>query len=210
MSAQLQITTIAPSAIQGQGIASFKPRTKEGMPERPACHISYSYPAELALINNDELRAFSLRAYDFAMEEALKAAVREDKAEFAPLSLADCFLATKREFLLTKAELTKWADTFALPIIANAIAAKAGVHPESPKVIAKCKAYKDSILALSARTLMQQQEIDALNKVAALVSEQDKQDAYTDNFVQGIARKQERLNAWLAEGKIDSEDDLDF
>jgi len=210
MSKSIQITTITPNAIQGQGIASFKPRTKEGMPERPACHISYSYPSELSLINNDELRAFSLRAYDFAMEEALKAAVRDNKDSLEQLALDDCFLATKREFLLTKADLTKWADTFALPIIAQAIAAKAGLHAESPKVIAKCKAYKDSILALSARTLMQQQEIDALIKVVSLIADQPISNAYTDNVAQGIARKQERLHNWLANAGTDSAEDIDF
>ena len=210
MSKSIQITTITPNAIQGAAIASFKPRTSEGMPERPACHIQYSLPAEFSLIANDSIRSFAIRAYEHAMELALKSAVRDNKDSLEQLALDDCFLATKREFLLTKPELTKWADTFALPIIAQAIAAKAGLHAESPKVIAKCKAYKDSILALSARTLMQQQEIDALIKVVSLIADQPVSNAYTDNVAQGIARKQERLSEWLANAGADSSEDIDF
>ena len=209
MTANIQITTITPNAIQNTGIASFKPRTKEGLPEKPACHIQYSYPAEFALINNDSIRAYAIRAYDAAMDTALKDAVRDNKSEFTALSLDNCYVATKREFLLTKTDLSAWADKFALPIIAAAIAAKAGLHAESPKVIAKCKAYRESILALAARGMMQQIEIDSLIKVAGLIAEQPIINAYTDNFVQGIARKQERLLAFLENGS-ELEDDLDF
>lgn len=199
------VTTIKPAS---ELYVSFKPRSKEGMPEKPEVFAAIDYPAAIANIANPDLAAFAKRAWHFAVLDSLKDAVKEGKQEFT-LSMETCFAEAKREFLITKKDLEAWIDNFALPIISAALAAKAGLHIDSPKVVKKAIAYKELLLLISSRSIMMQDQIDSCLKVAALITETGKEHPYSDNVWTGIARKQEKLNAYLA-GKDDEDDDFDL
>lgn len=200
-----QITTIKP--VSGLFV-SFKPRNKEGEAEKQEVFASYFLPEIISQIANPEIKAFSSRAFAFALELALKESVRNGKAEFS-LALQDMFAAATREFLITKKDLEAWLDGFALPLVSAAISAKSGIPADSVKVVKKALAYKELMLSICSRSLMQQSDIDAAIKVLELVATSGQNHPYTDNVATGIERKQSKLNDWLA-GKSDTEDEIDF
>ncbi len=208
MNANLTITSIKPTA---GFFASKDFRAKEGEEKKQSLFASYEMPAEITSLHDSELKAFAIRAFGAAMDIALDKAIKDGKTEaFEMPSLADCFIATKREFLLTKANLMPWID-FAIPVISAAIAAKASLHIDSPKVVKKALAYKETLLALASRSVMKQEDIDACIKVCGLLEETGKKHDYTDNVLQGIVRAQDKLNAFLANGAQDDDgDELDF
>lgn len=206
MSAQIAITTIRPTT----GLfVSFKPRSKEGMPEKQEVFASFSLPAAFDLIQQQEIRGFLIRAFSNAILDCLRNALKEGKADFALPSLSELYAETKREFLITRKDLEAWLDGFCIPLVSAAIAAKASLNADSPKVIKKAIAYKETMLQLASRSMMQQDEIDAAIRVLELVATSGKENNYTDNVAQAIERKQTKLNDYLA-GKQETEDEIDF
>lgn len=203
---KLTITTIKPTS----GLyASFQPRSKEGEEKKPEVFASYEIPACLSGINNDDARAFAIRAYGFAVAELLKAAVKDGKPEFS-VAFPELFGETKREFLVTKKDLEAWIDNFASGIISAALVAKSGLPADSVKIVKKVLAYKALLLEIASRSIMMQEQIDSCIKVLSLIAESGKTHAYTDNVAEGLSRKQDKLNAYLAGNQQDEEDDLDL
>lgn len=206
MSNQIQVTTIRPTS----GLfVSFKPRSKEGQPEKQEVFASFSLPALFDAIQHTEVKGFLIRAFSSAVLDCLKGAVKDGKESFSIPALSELYAETKREFLITRKDLEAWLDGFCMPLVSAAIAAKAGLHIDSPKVFKKAIAYKETMLQLASRSLMQQDEIDSAIRVLELVANSGKEHGYTDNVAQAIERKQAKLNDYLA-GKQDDEDEIDF
>ena len=205
MSASAQITTIAPT----NGLfTSFKPRSKEGEQEKPECFASFDLPQEFTGLLNADLKAFCIRAYAAQVNLFLRSAVKAGQDKFPLPPLCGFFAETKREFLITKKDLEEWLDSFALPIVSRAISAKAGLHPDSPKVVKKALAYRELMLSISSRSIMGQEEIDSCTKVLALVDAVP--NAYSNNVAEALGRKQEKLNAKLNGINDDDLDSIDF
>lgn len=201
-----QITTIKPTS----GLyTSFQPRSKEGEEKRAEIYATFSIPALLESIANDEVKAFAIRAYQNAVNALLREAVKAGKPEFTIPELGELFAEGKREFLITKPELLEWLNSFALPIVSAAIATKSGLSVDSVKVVKKAIAYRELMSLIASRSIMMQEQIDSCIKVMELVTASGKQNAYSDNVIQAIARKQEKLNDYLA-GNEDDEDEIDF
>lgn len=206
MSNQIQVTTIRPTS----GLfVSFKPRSKEGQPEKQEVFASFSLPALFDAIQQQEVKGFLIRAFSNAVLDCLKGAVKDGKESFSIPALSDLYAETKREFLITRKDLESWLDGFCMPLVSAAIAAKASLHIDSPKVVKKAIAYKETLLQLASRSMMQQDEIDSAIRVLELVANSGKDHAYTDNVAQAIERKQAKLNDYLA-GKQDDEEEIDF
>jgi hypothetical protein len=203
--AQITITTIAPTS----GLfTSFQPRSKEGEAKKLEVFASYSLPVAFESIVNDEIKSFCQRALASEINSLMRDAVKSGKSEFQLPAISELFAETKREFLITKKDLEAWVDTFAAPILSAAISSKASLHIDSPKVVKKVIAYKELLLQIASRSIMDQDDIDSCIKVLALV--ESKPNAYTDNVSEALARKQEKLNEYLA-GKADNaDDDIDF
>lgn len=203
---QIQVTTIKP--VSGLFV-SFKPRSKEGQPEKQEVFAAFSLPTLFDAIQHQEVRGFLIRAFSNAVLDCLKIAVKEGKESFAIPALSELYAETKREFLITRKDLEAWIDGFCIPLVSAAIAAKAGLHIDSPKVVKKAIAYKETMLQLASRSLMQQDEIDSAIRVLELVASSGKEHSYTDNVAQAIERKQTKLNDYLA-GKQDDDEEIDF
>lgn len=205
MSQNITITTIAPTS----GLfTSFQPRSKEGEAKKLEVFASYHLPAAFELITNSEIKSFCQRALGAEINSMMREAVKSGKSEFILPEISALFAETKREFLITKKDLEAWIDTFAAKILSAAISAKSCLHIDSPKVVKKVIAYKELLLAIASRSIMNQDDIDACIKVLALVESHP--NAYTDNVSEALARKQEKLNDYLA-GKADNaDDDIDF
>lgn len=205
MSVNLSITSIKPTS----GLFATKNfKTKEGEDKKLPVFASYAMPVEFESLLNSELKAFCIRAYGEAMDSALDNAVKLGKESFEQLSLSECFESGKREFLITKKDIQEWLDSFAYAIISAAIATKAGLHIDSPKVVKKANQYAEIMLSLSARGLMTQNDIDAAIRVMSLLDDSGKTNSYSDNILTGITRKQAQLDAFN-ESKSDSEE-IDF
>lgn len=201
----LSITSIKPS----NGLFATKNfKTKEGEEKKASLYASYALPAEFESLLNSDLKAFCIRAYGEAMDSALDQAVKLGKESFSQLSLAECFESGKREFLITKKDIQEWLDSFAYAVISAAIATKANLHIDSPKVVKKANQYAEIMLSLSARGLMTQNDIDAAIRVMSLLDDSGKSNSYSDNILTGITRKQAQLDAFN-ESKSDSEE-IDF
>lgn len=206
MSQQIQVTTIRPTT----GLhVSFKPRSKEGQPEKQEVFATFSLPALFDAIQQQEVRGFLVRAYGNAILDCLRQAIKEGKESFTLPALSDLYAETKREFLITRKDLEAWLDGFCMPLVSSAIAAKASLNIDSPKVVKKAIAYKETMLQLASRSLMQQDEIDSAIRVLELVANSGKDHVYTDNVAQAIERKQAKLNDYLA-GKADDDEEIDF
>lgn len=200
------ITTIRPTA----GLfTSFQPRSKEGEEKRSEVFAIFSIPASLESIANPELKGFAVRAYGNAVNSLLRDAVKAGQAEFTIPQISELYAETKREFLITKPELLNWINDFALMLISSAISIKAGLHIDSPKVVKKAIAYRELLLLIASRSIMMQEQLDSCLKVMELVMASGKENSYSDNVIQAIARKQEKLNEYLS-GNQDSDDEIDF
>lgn len=207
MSANLIITSIKPTS----GFFATKNfRTTEGQDKRASCFAQYEMPQAIGQIGNDEIKAFAYRAFNAAMDEALNEAIKAGKQEFPMPHINELFEAGKREFALTKKDVLAWLESFAMPIIELAISTKAGLHIDSPKVVKKALQYKEIILELSSRSVMSQINIDACLRVASLIEDSGKSHPYTDNILTGITKSQAKLDAFMASGQIDSDDEIDF
>lgn len=203
---QIQVTTIKP--VSGLFV-SFKPRSKEGQPEKQEVFAAFSLPALFDAIQHQEVKGFLIRAFSNAVLDCLKQTVKDGKESFTVPALSELYAETKREFLITRKDLESWLDGFCLPLVSAAIAAKAGLHIDSPKVVKKAIAYKETMLQLASRSLMQQDEIDSAIRVMELVATSGKDHSYTDNVAQAIERKQAKLNDYLA-GKQEDDEEIDF
>lgn len=203
---QAQITTIKPTS---GFFTSFQPRSKEGEEKRSEIHAVFSLPMQIESIGNVELKGFAIRAYCNAVNSLLRDAVKAGQAEFTIPAIAELFSEAKREFLITKPELLAWINSFALPIISAAIATKSGLSLDSVKVVKKAIAYRELLLLIASRSIMMQEQIDSCLKVLELVTASGKTNDYSDNVIQAIARKQEKLNDYLA-GNADDENEIDF
>jgi hypothetical protein len=188
--------------------AEFKPRSKEGEEEKPRLYVSYSLPESIAALQNEEIGAFCKRAFAYAIEEALKDAVRNGKEQVIVPALSDCFGETKREFLIKRADLESWLDGFAMPLVIAAIASKTGLHVDNGKVKGKAAAYKETMLKLASRQMMAQEEIDNAIRVMSLCCLEAAPE-YSENVAKAIERKQAALNKWLEEGASDA-GEIDF
>jgi hypothetical protein len=205
MSHKAIITTIQPTS----GLfTSFQPRSAEGAEKKLEVFATFSEPTEFSMLTNADLKAFCIRAYGNAVNGLLRIAAKAGHAEFPLPSIAEMYAETKREFLITKKDLEAWLDNFALPIIAKAISSKSGLHIDSPKVVKKVIAYKELMLAIASRSIMQQEEIDSCLKVLELVDNVPNE--YTNNVSEALGRKQEKLNDKLAGINDDDLEDVDF
>ena len=205
MSAHIQITSIKPTS----GFFATKNfKTKEGEEKKNSLYAPFSLPSEFDSLLDADLKAFCIRAYGEAMDIALDNACKLGKESLQALSLSECFEAGKREFLITKKDIQEWLDAYAYPIINAAIAAKAGLHIDSPKVVKKANQYAEIMLSLSARGLMTQNDIDAAIRVMSLLEESGKSNSYSDNILTGITRKQTQLDNFNS--SKESSEDIDF
>lgn len=201
------ITTIKPSSGY---FAAFSPRAKEGEEKRSTVFAAFSLPASIsALDSNGELARFAIAAFTDCVADCLRDALKAGKAEFAVPSLAECFASSGKEYLITKPELAEWIKTFADPIITSALAAKSGLPADSVKVSKKAIAYRDLLLLIASRSIMLQEQIDNAAKALEVLAASGKVNAYTENVIEGLARKQVKLNEYLA-GASDDDDDIDF
>lgn len=203
-----QITTIKPVA-SSMPFVSFKPRSKEGEAEKPECFVSYDLPESFASLHDASLSGFLSRAYAAAMTALLRDAIKAGKDSVHFDGMDNLFATGKREFLITKPDLLAWINDYALPILTAAIALKANLHIDSPKVVKKGIAYRDQLLCIASRQIMSQEAIDSALRVCELLDSSGKPNAYTDNVLEAIARKQTKLDEFNANGD-DSEDDIDF
>lgn len=200
-----QITTIAPTS----GLfTSFQPRSKEGEAKKLEVFATYQEPLAFSQLLDAELKAFCIRAYGAQVNLFLREAAKNGHSQFPLPAISEFFAETKREFLITKKDLEAWLDSFALPIISKAISSKSGLHIDSPKVVKKAIAYRELMLSISSRSLMQQEEIDSALKVLALVDAVP--NAYTNNVAEALGRKQEKLNDKLNGLGDDDLDSIDF
>lgn len=203
----LVITTIKPTS----GFFATKNfRSAEGQEKRMPAYAAFEMPAAIGQIGNDEVKAFAYRAFTEAMNAILSDAIKDGKEQFPMPSINELFEAGKREFALTKKDVLAWLESFAMPIISLAISTKANIHIDSPKVVKKALQYKEIILGLSSRSIMSQVDIDACLRVASLIEDSGKANDYTDNILTGIAKQQAKLDAFLASGKTEEEDEIDF
>lgn len=205
----LLITSIKPTAGHF-AVKNFK--SKEGEEKKPSLYVSFEMPSEFASLLNSDLQAFCMRSYSEAMTVALDNACKDNKESMQALSLAECFVAAKKEYTVTRKDIKEWLDTFAYAIINAALAAKAGLHVDSPKVVKKANKYSELLLELSARGKpMDQESIDSCLRVMEVIDKSGLKNDYTDNVLQGIVKMQNKLDAFLASGQQDEEDDdLDF
>jgi len=212
------ITTISPSVSAEMLMTSFQPRSKEGEEKKLEVFASFSIPVAFNSLLDSDLKAYCIRSYCNAVNLLLRDAVKEGKPEFAIPPIASLYAETKREFLITKKDLEAWLDGFAMPIISAAISLKGNLHIDSPKVVKKALAYKEIMLGISSRSIMNQEDIDSAIRVLELVvtasaangNGNGKEHPYTDNVAQGIERKQGHLNEFLAAGAGKETDDIDF
>lgn len=205
--AQITVTTIKPTS----GLfVSFKPRSKEGQPEKQEVFASFFLPEVFEAIQNPDVKGFVIRAYGNAVLDCLKQAVKDGKPEFSLPALSELYAETKREFLITRKDLEAWLDSFCLPLVTAAIAAKAGLAADSVKVVKKAIAYKETLLQLASRSIMQQDEIDSSIRVLELIAASGQENAYTDNVAQAVERKQQKLNDYLAGKQDDDGEEIDF
>ncbi len=209
LNTKLEFTTIQPA--ESMLYAELPQRSKEGEAEKPNLFVLISLPSALENIQNPEIKSFCTRAYIEAVKNVAAKAKKDGLIEFHAPSLEECFTRSgKREFLLTKKDLTAWLDEFAFALINAAFAAKMSLHPDSPKVVKRALKVKDTVLEMTARgrAPMDQESIDVLLRVATLAEEAEKQGkvhAYTDNFLQGIARMQTKLDTYQAEDEEDED-----
>lgn len=197
MTTQIQITTIKPTL--GLSV-SFQPRTKEGEEKKPEVFASYALPEIISSIINPDLAIFASRAYRNAVLELLKDTLKAGKDSFVIPAIAEIFPeSTKREFTVTKEAISEWFDSYAAPLLTGAIASKGNLPVDSVAVVKKVIKYKELMLAIAKRgDPMKQEDIDAAIRVLGLLSASNTSHAYTDNVAQGIAKMQEKLNAYLA------------
>ena len=201
------ITTVKPTA---GFFASFSPRAKEGEEKRSTVFAAFSLPtAILSIASNEELSRFAVAAYTQCVSDCLRDALKAGKAEFAVPSLAECYASSGKEYLITKPELADWIKSFAEPIITAALAAKSGLPVDSVKVVKKAIAYRDLLLLIASRSIMLQEQIDNAAKALEVLAASGKVNSYTENVIEGLARKQVKLNEYLA-GATEDEDDIDF
>ena len=202
------ITTIKPTS----GLfVSFAPRTKEGEEKRPEVFAAISLPPAIANLQDGELRTFAVRAYSFAASEALRLATKEGQSEFIVPGIAEAFAPKEgKEYLITRKDLEAWLVDYALPIIEAAIAKKAGRPANDVKVVKKALGYKDILLGLTSRSIMKQDDIDAVIRTLTMLESTGKSHPYSENVAKATARKQDQLDAFLADGAETEDDDLDF
>lgn len=202
------ITTIKP--VSSDNFVSFKPRNKEGEAEKQEVFAAVIIPTAIEEMTAGELKAFAIRAFNECCISALRNALKEGKEEFTIPSLSECFASSGKEYLITAKELKEWIYSFAVRIISAAIATKAGLSADSKAVIKKANKYAEVLEKIAGRSMMFQDDIDSCIKVCELLMAQGETHSYTENVIKGIARKQDKLNAYLA-GKSESEDEeLDF
>lgn len=208
--AQVTITSIQPTGSM-QHYATINQRSKEGEEKKTPFYALFDMPQAITQIANDEIRGFAMRAFTNAVWLSSKEAIKSGHMTFPLISLNDCYAETKREFLITKKDLEAWIDGFSLPIISAAISAKSGLHIDNPKVVKKALAYKEILIGLASRSIMSQEDIDNCIRCLELVASANCEGhAYTDNVAQGIERKQNQLNEFLAAGQNESDNELDF
>lgn len=203
------ITTIKPTA----GLyVSFAPRSKEGEEKKPEVFALLDLPPAIANLPDGELRTFAVRAYGFSATEALRLALKEGQQEFIVPGIAEAFAPKEgKEYLITRKDLESWLTDYALPIIESAIAAKAGRPVTDVKVVKKALSYKDILLGLTSRSIMKQEDIDSIIRTLTMLESTGKSHTYSENVAKATARKQEQLDAFMASGNEEAEDDgLDF
>lgn len=203
----ITVTNIKPTS----GLfTSFQPRSKEGEEKRPACFAVYETPAALSALPDGEVKAFAYRAYESVITDCLRDAVKAGKAEFSAPALSACFVSEGKEYLITAKDLKEWLSSYALEIIYGAIASKAGLSADHVKVVKKGNAYAEKLEMIASRSLMMQDDIDAAARVLELLENNGKNHPYTDNVIQGLGRKQEKLAAYLAANDGLADDGIDF
>lgn len=204
----LILTTIKPTLGRSIEVAV---RNKEGEAKKPNLFVSYHMLPELEAIANDDIRAFAFRAYEFAVWQAANKARKDGKESFPAPSLAECFEATKREFLITKEALSAWLADFSMPILHAAIASKLSLPADSVKVVKRGMKYQEAFMLLARRgNIMCQDEIDYCIKALEVIDATGKENSYTDNISTALSKEQEKLNAFLARGAEEDEDEEDF
>lgn len=207
MTTAIAITTIKPTA---GNFASFSPRTKEGEEKKPACFFSYDIPAAISNIAADDVRGFAIRAYAVAMDDLLKDAIKAGKDIITVPAIDALYATTGKEYLVTAKDIKAFCDTFAANAIAAAIAAKTGLSTDSVKVVKKTIQYVETLQAVAGRGMMLQDQIDNAARVLDLLTALPNCPEYAANIIEGLARKQQRLNDYLASGADDGEDEADF
>lgn len=201
---QALITTIKPTS---GNFASFSPRAKEGEAPRSTVYAAFALPSAISNCTDAELVRFATAAFSICVSDCLRDALKAGKPEFSVPSLAECYASTGKEYLITKPDLTAWLKDFAEPILAAALAAKSGLPVDSAKVVKKAIAYRDLLLLIASRSIMLQEQIDSCAKALEVIAASGRINSYTENVIEGLARKQEKLNDASLD---DDEDDLDF